>query len=313
MALGGPAFRDDTRRSTHAFAGTFGSAAAAGCAAGLNQEQMRWLLDYASQQAGGYAIWGRDTDHIEKGFVFGGMPARNGVTAALLVRSGWNGVDDVFSGEDNFFRVNAPKGNPALLVDGLGERFEIINTDIKKWTVGTPIQAPLDAVENIRKKRPFEADEVKEVVVRLAPSVGSVVDNRDIPDICLQHMIAVMLIDKTASFHAAHDKPRMQDATILRQRKKVRYVADAALAKLLPARVAVVEVTLNDGTQLSDRVEAVRGTVRNPMSRGEVVDKARDLIAPVIGAASTQKLIDSVLALETVKEIRSLRPLLQRS
>jgi 2-methylcitrate dehydratase PrpD len=281
--------------------------------AGLTQEQMRWLLDYASQQAGGYAIWGRDTDHIEKGFVFGGMPARNGVTAALVVRSGWNGVDDVFSGEDNFFRVNAPKGNPSLLVEDLGERYEIINTDIKKWTVGTPIQAPLDAVENIRKKRPFEADEVTEVVVRLAPSVGSVVDNRDIPDICLQHMIAVMLIDKTASFHAAHDKPRMQDASVLRQRMKVRYLPDAALAKLLPARVAVVEVTLNDGTKLSDRVEAVRGTVRNPMSRNEVVDKARDLIAPVIGTVSAQKLIDAVLALETVKEIRSLRPLLQRS
>src|SRR4029453_19297783 len=191
MALGGVTFRDESRRSTHAFSGTFGSAAAAGCVAGLTEQQMRWLLDYASQQAGGYAIWGRDTDHIEKGFVFGGMPARNGVTAALLVRSGWNGVDDVFSGEDDFFRVNAPAGDRAVLVDGLGERFEIINTDIKKWTVGTPIQAPLDAVENIRKKRPFEADDVKEVVVRLAPSVGSVVDNRDIPDICLQHMVAV--------------------------------------------------------------------------------------------------------------------------
>jgi hypothetical protein len=33
----------------------------------------------------------------------------------------------------------------------------------------------------------------------------------------------------------------------------------------------------------------------------------------VVGPASTQKLIDSVLALETVKEIRSLRPLLQRA
>ena len=313
MALGGPTFRDETRRSTHAFAGTFGSAAAAACVAALTPQQMRWVLDYASQQAGGYAIWGRDTDHIEKGFVFGGMPARNGVTAALLVRSGWNGVDDVFSGEDNFFRVNAPKGNPALLVEDLGERFEIINTDIKKWTVGTPIQAPLDAIENLRKKRPFEADDVKEVVVRLAPSVGSVVDNRDIPDICLQHMVAVMLIDKTASFHAAHDKPRMQDTAVLRQRKKVRYVPDAALAKLLPARVAIVEVTLNDGMQLSDRVEAVRGTVRNPMTRTEVVDKARDLISPVIGAASAGKLIDTVFALESLKEIRALRPLLQRS
>ena len=111
MALGGVTFRDESRRSTHAFAGNFGSAAAAGCIAGLTAQQMRWVLDYASQQAAGYAIWGRDTDHIEKGFVFGGMPARNGVTAALLVRAGWNGVDDVFSGEDNFFQVNAPEGH----------------------------------------------------------------------------------------------------------------------------------------------------------------------------------------------------------
>jgi len=142
MALGAIDFRNDTRRSTHAYAGNFGSAAAAGCVAGLTAQQMRWLLDYASQQTGGYAIWERDTDHIEKGFVFAGMPARNGVTAALLVRSGWNGVDDVLSGDDNFFQVNAPKGNPATLIDKLGERYEIVNTDIKKWTVGTPIRRP---------------------------------------------------------------------------------------------------------------------------------------------------------------------------
>jgi 2-methylcitrate dehydratase PrpD len=312
MALGGVTFRDETRRSTHAFSGTFGSAAAAGCIAGLTDQQMRWLLDYASQQAAGYAVWGRDTDHIEKAFVFGGMPARSGVTAALLVRSGWNGVDDVLSGDDNFFRVNAPKGSPAMLIHELGERFEVVETDIKKWTVGTPIQAPLDALENLRRKRPFEADEVKALVVRLAPSVGSVVDNRDIPDICLQHMMAVMLIDKTASFRAAHDKARMSEATVLRQRSKVKYVPDDTLGKLLPARVAVVEVTLNDGTQLSDRVEAVRGTVRNPMTRTEVVDKARDLIAPVLGAPTAQKLIDALLTIASVKDIRALRPLLQK-
>jgi 2-methylcitrate dehydratase PrpD len=312
MALGGVTFREESRRSTHAYAGTFGSAAAAGCVAGLTAQQMRWLLDYASQQAGGYAVWGRDTDHIEKGFVFGGMPARNGVTAALLVRAGWNGVDDVLSGDDNFFQVNAPKANPAVLVDKLGERYEIVNTDIKKWTVGTPIQAPLDGIENLRRKHPFEADDVKAVSVRLAPTVGAVVDNRDIPDICLQHMVAVMLIDKTASFHAAHDKPRMQDAAVLRQRRKVTYVPDATLTALLPARVAIVDITLNDGARLIERVEAVRGTVRNPMTRAEVVDKARDLIAPVLGGPTTQKLIDTLLAIDAVKDIRSIRPLLQR-
>jgi 2-methylcitrate dehydratase PrpD len=313
MALGGPAFREDTRRSTHAIAGNFGSAAAAGCMAALSAQEMRWLLDYASQQASGYAIWGRDTDHIEKGFVFGGMPARNGVTSALVVRSGWNGVDDVFSGTDNFFQVNAPTGKPDVLIDRLGERFEIVNTDIKKWTVGTPIQAPLDAIELIRRSHAFEANNVTRVVVRLAPSVGAVVDNRDIPDICLQHMVAVMLIDKTASFHAAHDKARMQDAEVLRQRAKVTYTPDPSLNRLLPVRVAIVEITLADGTQLSEQVEAVRGTVRNPMPRVEVVDKARDLIAPVLGAATAQKLIETLLTIEAVRDIRTLRPLLQKA
>jgi 2-methylcitrate dehydratase PrpD len=126
-------------------------------------------------------------------------------------------------------------------------------------------------------------------------------------------MVAVMLIDKTASFHAAHDKARMQDPVVLRQRSKVTYVPDATLAALLPARVAVVEITLNDGTRLSDRVEAVRGTVRNPMTRAEVVDKSRDLIAPVLGMSTAQKLIDVVLALESLKDIRTLRPLLQKT
>ena len=312
MALGGSAFRDTTRRSTHAYAGTFGSAAAAGCVAAFDARRMRWLLDYASQQAGGYAIWGRDTDHIEKGFVFAGMPARNGVTAALLVRAGWNGVDDVFSGDDNFFQVNAPAGDRARLVDGLGRRFEIANTDIKKWTVGTPIQAPLDALEIIRTRRPFMVADVKDVAVRLAPSVGSVVDNRDMPDVCLQHMVAVMLVDGTASFAAAHDKPRMQQAAVLEQRRKVRYVPDDMLSKLLPVRVAIVEVTLTDGTRLSERVEAVRGTPRNPMSRGEIVDKAHDLSGPVLGPARAGALIDALLALDTLADVRALRPLLQR-
>jgi 2-methylcitrate dehydratase PrpD len=312
MALGGVTFRNDTRRSTHSIAGTFGAAAAAGCAASLDATQMRWLLDYASQESSGFAVWERDTDHIEKGFVFAGMPARNGVTAALLVRSGFNGVDDVFSGADNYFQVNAPKGTTAMLVEGLGERYEVTRTDIKKWTVGTPIQAPLDAIANLRRKRAFEADDVQQVIVRLAPTVGAVVNNRDIPDICLQHMIAVMLIDKTASFAAAHDKARMDDATVRRHRAKVEYKPDDELARLLPVRVAVVEITLKDGSRLSDRVEAVRGTVRNPMTRDEIVDKARDLMAPVLGAAQTRRLIDAVLSLNAARNLQPLRSLLQR-
>ena len=96
-------------------------------------------------------------------------------------------------------------------------------------------------------------------------------------------------------------------------RRIVQLVKDDTLVPFLPARIGVVEVTLSDGTRLTDRVDAVRGTVRNPMTRQEVVDKARDLIAPVLGAGQAGQLIEAVLALDTMASIRALRPLLQRA
>jgi 2-methylcitrate dehydratase PrpD len=309
MALGPASFRN-VKRDTHSVVAVFGSAAAAACAANLTAQQMRWVLDYTAQQASGITYLYRDTDHIEKGFVFAGMGARSGATAALLVYSGWNGIDDMFSGRDNFIMAYAPQADPAGFIDKLGERYEVTRTNIKKWTVGSPIQAALDAMENVQKQHSFEPAQVKQVVVKLAGGKGSIVDNADMPDICLQYMIAVMMIDKTASFHAAHDKARMKDPAILRERAKVDLVSDDELGRHA-RREAIVEVTLADGTRLSNHVDAVRGTAENPMPREEVVAKARDLITPILGSAKGAKLIDKVLALENVKDIRELRPLLQ--
>jgi len=311
MTLGGLPYQMETHRSAHSIAEDFGAAAAAGCAAGLNAHQMRWLLDYAAQQASGIAAWERDTEHVEKSLVFAGMPARNGVTAALLIQLGGSGVEDILSGPDNFLMAFAPTADSAKLIEKLGERYEVTRTNIKKWTVGSPIQAPLDALENIMKKHPLEADQVRKVVVRVATSEANTVNNREMPDICLQHMIAVMLIDKTASFQAAHDKPRMQDAGVLRQRAKVQLIPDEELERLYPKRETVVEVTLNDSTELSERVEAVRGTSDNPMTRDEVVMKCRELTAPRLGAEKSAKLIERVLNIESVRNLRDLRPFLQ--
>ena len=310
--LGRLQYMSDSHRSTHSIAGTFCAAAAAGCAASLNAQQMRWLLSYTAQQASGTAAWQRDTDHVEKAFDFAGMPARNGVTAALLVQAGGTGVGDIFSGADNFFDAFQPKNKPDMVIDKLGERYEISRTNIKKWTVGSPIQAPLDALEILLKRYRFQPDQVKQIVVRTATNEAKIVDNREIPDICLQHMIAVMLIDKTASFKSAHDVARMKDPQILKQRAKVQLVGDEALEKLMPQRVGIVEVTLNDGMKYTERVDKVRGTLENPMPRDEVIAKARDLITPVLGAATFAKLSDKIFDIENVKSVLELRPLLQK-
>ena len=319
MSMGGPAYQAATHRSTHGTVAAFAAGAAAGCAASLTAEQMRLLLDYSAQQTSGIGAWSRDAEHMEKAFLFGGKPAAGAVTAAFLVQSGWTGVDDVFSGPDNFFEALAPRENgaikadPAVLVEKLGERYEITRTNIKKWTVGSPIQAPLDALEGFFKKRSFTADDVRKVVVRIASDEADTVSNRDMPDICMEHMVAVMLLDKTVTFASVHDKARMKDPTVLRHRAKVEVVADPRIDARRPRREAIVEVMLADGTQLNEWVKDVRGTAENPMNREEVVAKARDLVTPVLGAKVCTALIETVLNLESVKDIRELRPLLQRA
>jgi 2-methylcitrate dehydratase PrpD len=241
------------------------------------------------------------------------MNARSGVTAALLVHLGWTGVQDILTGTDNFFQAFEPAADPAGLVEKLGERFEIMRTNIKKWSVGSPIQAALDGLEALRTEHPFTADQVQGITVRLATDEANIVNNREIPGICLQHMLAVMVLDKTITFRSAHDTDRMKDAEVLRQRAKVQLIKDEELQSLMPLRVAIVDVNLADGKRLNKRVDNVRGTPENPMTREEVVTKAKDLIAPVLGAAGTAKLIERVMSFEGIADVREIRPLLQRA
>jgi 2-methylcitrate dehydratase PrpD len=233
------------------------------------------------------------------------MPARSGVTSALLVHAGWNGVDDVMSGRDNFLLANAPQANAELLVEKLGERYEVAGTNIKRWTVGSPIQAPLDAMEALLKRQPVDPDQVQQILVRSAP--GSVVDNSDPSDINIQYAMALMLIDRTATFRSIHDKPRMQDPSILRLRAKVRLEDPGAGARPL------LEITLANGTRLSQDAGPVLGTIDNPMTREQLVAKCHDLMTPVLGATPSTRLIARVLELERTRDIRELRPFLQRT
>ena len=312
VTLGGQLFEAESHWSTHSISPLFGAAAAAGCAASLNAQQMRWMLGYTAHQSSGLGAWNRDTEHVQKAFLFGGMTARNGVTSALLVQSGWTGVDDILSGKDNFFAAYNPHADPAGLIDKLGERYEVTRTNIKKWPVGSPIQAALDAVEILRKQHAFVAAQVKQVAVQLATDEAAIVNNREIPDICLQHMVAVMLLDKTVTFVSAHNKERLKDPATLRERAKVQLIPDPELERLMPLRVAIVNITLEDGSHLTQRVDNVRGTPENPMTRDEIIMKSTDLIAPILGTASCSKLIGKVFRLETLGDIRELRPLLQR-
>jgi 2-methylcitrate dehydratase PrpD len=316
MALHAYDFRE-AGHSTHSFGPMFGAAAAAGSLAGLRYDQVRHLLSYTAQQTSGVSCWMRDAEHIEKAFDFGGMPARNGVAAAAMVAHGFTGVEDVFSGERNFFvaydesrRIGKPP-EPERLIQDLGTTFEIVNTNIKRWSVGSPIQAPLDALLDLIRANNVKPDDVRKLVVRVAHQGANTVNNRDMPDICMQHMCAVMLIDGIVTFESAHDEKRMRDRKVLDLRSRIELYGDDALTAALPSRQGIVELMLKDGRELRHHVKAVRGTADNPMTRAEVDEKCFHLMSPILSKKRARLLCDTVWTLEDVSTMRNLRPLLR--
>jgi 2-methylcitrate dehydratase PrpD len=245
------------------------------------------------------------------------MPARNGVASAAMVSSGFSAVEDVFSGERNFYiafdetqRIGrAPE--PQTLIRGLGKTYEIMNTNIKRWSVGSPIQAPLDALLELIRKHKLKADMVDKVTVRVAHQGANTTDNRNMPDICMQHLCAIMLIDGIVTFKSSHDEKRMKNKQVLALRRRITLLGDDALTRAMPSRQGIVEVHLKDGRMLRNHVKAVRGTADNPMTRAEVDEKCFHLMAPILGPARARKLCDAVWSIEKTGNVSKLRALLK--
>lgn len=306
--------RDALRARNHlpfSIGGTLGATAAAGCVARLSEEQLRHLLSCGAQQASGVMTYARDTEHIEKAFIFGGMTARNGVTAATLVQSGYTGVHDVFDGHGNFLAAYADSPKPQELTAELGSRYEVMLTNIKKYCVGFPIQSALEGLIGLMAEHQLRADQIDRITARLPESGAHTVNDREMPDINLQYVFAVTLLDGRLTFEAAHSFERMNDPRVLELRKRITVIGDPELTRARPEGQSIVQVTTRDGRRLEKRVTTFKGRSENPLSTGEVEEKARELLEPVLGQARTRQLMDAIGKLETVASVRDLRPLLR--
>jgi 2-methylcitrate dehydratase PrpD len=298
---------DTARHSTHSLAPAFGAAAAAAALLRLDAHQVRHVLSYSSQQASGIPFWQRDPEHVEKAFDFGGMTARNAVTGATMVAAGFSAVEDPLSGKHNLFTAFGEDPDPARVVDGLGERFEIMRASIKKWCVGSPNQAVLDAITALINAHGIKAGQVKRVTITMPDDRVHIVDNGSMPDVCVQHLAALALVDGTVTFASCHDHERMDDPAIRKIRKLVELIPSAELTAAVPARQAIVEIETAGGEKHRHHAKSVRGTPENPMDEAEVNEKAGDLIRPVLGDQRSDKLIVAVRELERVASLRELR------
>jgi 2-methylcitrate dehydratase PrpD len=288
----------------------FGAAAAAGALMKLTPLQVRYMLSYAGQQTAGLYTMFRDPEHIEKAYAMGGMPAHNGLQSAMMAACGWTGVEDIFSGERDFFHTFAPEAYDAQdLARDLGKNYEMMRASIKRWPIGGPIQGPMHVLNDLMAEHGFKAEDVEKIVANMPDKELEIVNNRPMPDISVQHLLAVMLIDRKLTFKSAHDFARMKDPKVLKIRERVHAVGDESLTDVQRRWRCVMEVHLKDGRVLKHQTMAAKGSFENPLTPAEENEKAIDLLAPVLGKKRSLELLDTLWNIEKVKDVRKLRAL----
>jgi 2-methylcitrate dehydratase PrpD len=287
--------------TTHAIGGTFGAGAAAATQIALTPDQLTHVLSYTAQQAWGARSYLRDAHHVEKAFVYGGRPARAGIMAATMVQRGFDAVPDVFEGEFNYFAAIGFDADPPALVDGLGSRWEIMRTNIKRYPVGSPILGVVEGLNRILSRASIAPEQVQQVTLEMPARSAQVVNERDMPNVNAQHITAIMLLDGALHLAASHDYARMQDPAVLALRQRISLVPGAG-------DETMVRIALASGEELSERVPSLRRAMPSP---ADVQQKARELISEVLGASAADALIEQILRIETLADVRQLRPMLQ--
>lgn len=305
------AFRDRAvgKWSSHSVVGTLCSAAAAGVIYGFDPDEARYLLSYATQLTSGVTTWVRDQSHVQKAFVFAGMPASHGILAASMVRTGCDGVDDPFSGAPNWLQAMSDAPELSELTKSLGEEFEVMMATIKKYAVGSPSQAAIEAVVQLLGEQAIDVESISAIEVALPSESAVVVDNRAMPNVNVQYLVAGTLIDAGFSMKMSQDHERLGDKEVQALMAKVSLVPEEEFAHQRAARVTIA--LDGAGEPLQRTVRDVRGTPKNPMSFDEARTKAEDLIGAVIGKDSAVRACDLVAHFEDVEDFSELIALLE--
>ena len=299
--------------SSHGVGPTFGSAAAAASLLEIPQDKIGEIFAYCVQQASGSYEWLRDTEHLEKAFLFAGMPARNGAYAALLVQHGFTGVRDPFEGNPGWLISCMFLGpdsdlDKQRLIDKLGEEFELPLVGYKRYPVGGPLQPGVEGLLTLIKT--VNRNDIVKIDIKMPGGRVNSFSTAEMPALNLRYLSSVILEDGELTFEMAESHERMATDSIRKKMETVTLIHDPEQEREPRVESALVEVTLRSGEKKQVFIEHVLGFPDYPMDREDVHSKAMGLLVPVLGIEQSRTLVDSVWDLEKVGDIRELIPLL---
>jgi 2-methylcitrate dehydratase PrpD len=290
-----------------------GAVAAAARLAGLDADGVHRALQVAAP-----LILAPSYSHVGAGAtalnVAGGMSAFVGSLAPELVTSGFGGLEGGV--EEAFGELVGDGFAPEVLVERLGERWEITRNHYRLRACCNPIYPALDALEQTLvelRPRPEEIESVEAETYRFASLMRETDPaNSFAAHYSFPHAAAVVITRGEAPL-SAFEAEALGDPAIVALRRRIRIAEDPALSALAPVqKSARVTLRLRDGRQATAFCEASRGGFERPYDQAELLAKFRSLAAELLTPVGVQELESLLLRLDWVPSVQELFETVER-
>jgi 2-methylcitrate dehydratase PrpD len=294
-----------------AVCGCFGATAAASFLLGLDAEAATRALGLAACQASGMMAWESDPTENARPFQMG-MAARNGVTAALLAKSGFGGPNAVFDHGHTVFHAFSREPRPERLLADLGTKFDgIMELAIKPYSCVSFLHPALDALLGLLRERDLKPADIERLTLKFPRAGIHCVDDNPLKSHCAQYILPVAVANRGLRVADIFIDQRVSNPVIAALCRRVVVESDPELDKLFPEFYAsIIELRTRSGETLSRRNDIARGYPESPLSAGELAEKFSALVGSVAPPDRVRALDAAITALPTARDLGAYAALL---
>jgi 2-methylcitrate dehydratase PrpD len=276
---------------------SMGCAVAAGIVLGLNPDEMDRALSFAATMvAGTTPPITRETEHMVKSFLRGGVGSRNGVQAALMAKVGFDGPRDIFDGDMGFFRSRLGIEEPGPeFMHGLGENYSIRTMNFKWASAGGPNQAPRLALLEVMSENGLGADDIEEILVEVRPGGYNTITSVHHPTIYGKTVQALAAVYGGIGFLQTHQEKYHKSSEVLALEERIKIQPKPEWAEY--RHHGAVTVTTKDGRSLYKEGDWKR------MPEENLDAKFAELVSLRVGEAKARELAQVLKRLDTASSI----------
>jgi 2-methylcitrate dehydratase PrpD len=289
----------------------FGAAAGAARILGLDATTTASAIGAASSMSGGltqYRLDGAANKHLH-----GGLAARSGVLSALLAEQGFHGTAHALDGELGYLNLYSDGGDLAALTGGLGDRFDLLDTDFKPYPSCRQSHAPVDLAMQASTGHGIKADQVEKITVFIYTYADKPwYTTNAVPASPLKAFLSIPYCVASTILYGRlgleeFTQNALADPRLPALIAKISVTADTALDTNWPAeRGARLEFEKTDGEMLVlSTTDPIGGSVK-PMSVAEIIRKFDGLTEGVLSPSGRAAFLKGVEHLEDLASVRDL-------